>query len=82
MQVNPEEFKALLNNPAFKLYKSYMKKMKEDIKTSWARGDYTCESDSGTIQLNARQIGKVELIDHLLDNELTYETIMEFLNDE
>jgi hypothetical protein len=81
MQVSHPEFQSLLRSEEFGLYRAFLQKLREDIKNEWARGTFTHETESGTIQLNARQIGKVELLDKLLDPELSYEEIMEFLND-
>lgn len=81
MQASQEEFQSLLSSGGFKLYQQFLLKLRDNIKDEWAQGHFTCESQSGTIQLNARQIGKVELLDKLLDPELSYEEIVEFINE-
>jgi hypothetical protein len=82
MQTSQEEYQSLRLNPGFQLFKKYMEKLKEEIKKEWSEGRYTAESAEGTVQLNAKQIGKVEMLNHLLDDdEISYETIVEFISE-
>ena len=48
---------------------------------AWGRGEYTSELADGTIQLNASAIGRVRLLQDLLSDDLTYEVILETVND-
>lgn len=50
-----------------------LKQDKQDIMEHWAVGSYTAETDSGTCQLNAQALGRIEAIDQIIiwiqDNE-------------
>jgi hypothetical protein len=53
----------------------YLKILREQSKESWANGAFTAESESGTIQTNAREIGRVMLLEDLIN--MNYDEIME-----
>jgi hypothetical protein len=81
MRITKEEFQQLLTSEGFKLFKRYLKKLEENEKEGWARGAYTTELADGTIQLNAAAIGRVKLLQELQSDDLTYEVILETVND-
>jgi hypothetical protein len=81
MKVTKEEFQQLQTSESFKLFKKYLKKLEENEKEAWGRGEYTSELADGTIQLNASAIGRVRLLQDLLSDDLTYEVILETVND-
>lgn len=73
--VTMEEWAEHQKTPAHKLYKKYLNKLREDIKEEWAMGHYTRVEADGTIQLNAKHIGMVELLSALIE-ETTYEEVI------
>jgi len=48
------------------ILKKQLRQDKQDILNHWSVGGYTEETDSGTAQLNAQALGKVEAIDQIL----------------
>lgn len=41
--------------------------VRKEILESWARGAFTEETMEGTIQMNAKWIGKVEMLDDIVE---------------
>lgn len=44
-----------------------IKENRQLILEAWGRGELTTESTDGTVQLNAKWIGKIEALDEVLD---------------
>lgn len=76
-----EDKRPLLSSEEFKIFRKYLEKMRGEVLESWALGLYVAESQSGTIQMNAKQLGVVEVLDKLLSPELTYREIVEYVNE-
>jgi hypothetical protein len=57
---------------------SQLKKLRELTKEAWSNGVYTAETIEGTIQLNAKALGKAEILEDLIN--ITYEDLLENLD--
>lgn len=56
-------------------YLQFLKVLQQGFKNEWANGTYTSGDTYGTLQLNSEAIGKVRLLEDLL--EVEYEMIVE-----
>jgi hypothetical protein len=81
MIVTKEEYQQLLTSEGFKLYRSFLEKLLSDLKEEWALGNLTSELADGTLQMNAAAVGRALLLKDLLSEDMTYETIMETINE-
>ncbi len=47
--------------------RAYLRRRRQEFLEAWANGSFIAESGDGTIQLNAKALGKVGAIDEVLD---------------
>lgn len=79
--ITQEEYNHWSQDPTTNLYRKFLTKLRNDIKEGWASGIYTTEHKEGTLQLNSEQLGKVRLLQYLID-EVNYSEIVEVINDD
>lgn len=66
----PEEVRGWREQSVGQYFEGMQKQKMEDLKDSWASGDFTGENVEETIQLNSEALGKVQQIaETLLDLE-------------
>jgi hypothetical protein len=65
--ISQEEIQGWKNHPVTKEYFKMMKQLREELLEQWANSNFTAETSEGTAQLNAKALGKVQLLDELLD---------------
>jgi hypothetical protein len=73
------EFLAWESHPVTMLFRDRLEARLNDLKTLWASGAFTDQSQFGTAILNAKAIGRCEEITEMLD--LTYEDIEGLFNE-
>ena len=66
-------------HPATLALHKILRQWQEDVKSQWAAGSFTDQSQFGTIILNAKAIGKCEAFDLVVELEL--DQILGELND-
>ena len=70
-----EEWDEWLQHPVTIEFRKAMQTRLDELKNDWANGGYTTETVDGTAQLNARSLGKAQMLSDLL--EATYEGVTE-----
>jgi hypothetical protein len=56
-------------NEEMVLLHRWLKAQRQELLEAWARGAFTEELDSATIQLNSEALGQIRIIDNLLELE-------------
>lgn len=69
------EWDEWLLHPVTQEFRKAIKGRIQELKDQWANGAFSTESLDGTKQLNAEAIGKVQMLQDLL--EATYESVTE-----
>lgn len=66
IEPTPEEWRGWLDQSVGKAFKVMLEDSVQDLKDSWASGDFTGEDTEATIQLNSEALGKVQQIAEIL----------------
>jgi len=69
--VTEAEWKEWLVHPVTQSYRLWLEELVEEAKEAWARGSFTASDGTGTLQLNAEALGRVDAVQQLID--LDYE---------
>lgn len=51
----------------------YLKRLREDVKEAWSNGVFTGESSEATAQLNAKALGKIQMLSDLIESDFLTE---------
>lgn len=67
MVITDRDRKEWAHHPVTLEYLSTLKEARHDRLEAWAKGNYTHETQGGTIQVNAQAIGEVGVLTQLVD---------------
>lgn len=62
-----EEWQEWKVHPGTKEFFEHLKEVREGLREGWSRGQFTGETGDKTLQMNAEAIGRVAMIDYLID---------------